>query len=139
MIKQKLTIFFYTLFAIFIFSCSDTSTNQPQETNPFPNAKPYEVFKVQDKSYPGRKRIEWDIVSPEADEEPEIRDTLKKAMEDMKKQVKADTYMIYMYKEKVAGKNLPKGFYIYAPDGKGFGDNDFKEKLEVNKRMLWDM
>ena len=84
-------------------------------------AKPYSIFHEGDFSFPGRKRMEWWVISPEAKSFEERAQTAIKAAIDLQKKSNADMVSIWLEINPIlAGTSNQFAVVRYAPDGAGF-------------------
>lgn len=99
-------------------------------------ALPYEVLKIEDVSFPGRKRISSFIsindTNPTFEEKAQ---TVIKAAKDITKKYKADEVTVVMEASKGAiGKGYSLAVCEYAPDGGGYsGDQNWTCKVTSSK------
>jgi len=93
----------------------------------------YKVIGADDYSFPGRKRVRWQIVSPEAKTNLDRAYTVIQAAKDLYNETKADQVNIWMeMDEEVTGKGFLYAMATYTPDGKG---NSGKERDE----NIWEV
>ncbi|WP_422134970.1 DUF4875 domain-containing protein [Endozoicomonas sp. ALD040] len=102
-----------SLFLIFMLSgcSSDPDTSQ---------AKPYQLNKIEDSSYPGRVRYSVSISSSEVTTHEEFAQTAIRAALNVQRSKNADVVWVYLEpSEAVAGYGLAYAIANYSPDGGG--------------------
>ena len=117
----------YLIAAIVFAACSSEDIPQDQlkqytaiDSPDVSQAKPYYVINTFDKSFAGRKRMEYVILAPEASTFDQFAHTAIKAAIDIEREIKSD--VIYIRLEpttNLQGTGVAYALAFYAPDGKG--------------------
>jgi cell division protein FtsW (lipid II flippase) len=96
-------------------------------------AKPYRVFHRSDFSFPGRTRVEWWIMSPEAKTFEERGRTAMQAAIDLQKDSRAHVVSIWLEASpNIAGTGQQLATAMYAPDSGGLsGTQGWKWQIEA--------
>ncbi|WP_027179696.1 DUF4875 domain-containing protein [Maridesulfovibrio bastinii] len=112
------------------------NTSQTKTETQMTTALPYNILKVEDVSFPGRKRISSFIsindTNPTFEEKAQ---TVIKAAKDLCKKYNADVVNVVMEASKGAiGKGYSLAICEYAPDGGGYsGDQNWTCKVKSSK------
>jgi len=101
-----------------------------------PEAKSYQVIKRSDFSFPGRSRLNFILLAPEATSYTEFAHTAMKAALDKQRETGADVICAVIEPSvKAVGRGDNYAIASYAPDGKGnSGDQDWKWSISVAER-----
>lgn len=91
-----------------------------QSKAPEGRAQPYEVIGAEDYSFPGRKRVRWQIVAPSAQSRGDRAFTAIQAAKDLLKKTEADQATVWLeINKELAGKGYGLAIVSFTPDGKG--------------------
>jgi hypothetical protein len=103
-----------------------------EETVNAPNAKNYQVIQDQDIGFPGRNRVRWIIVSPEAKTMAEFADTAKKAALDARKKTSAAVISVWLeHSSDLIGTGDQLAIVSFIPDGRGNSGDEKSSVWEV--------
>ena len=95
-------------------------------------AHSYRVIHTDDYSFPGRKRVRWGIVAPNAESFADRAVTGIQAAKDLQESVDADQANVWLeLHEALTGSGLQLALVTYTPDGKGNSGKDDGAVWEV--------
>ncbi len=98
-----------------------------QPTITIPHAKSYTVLQSTNSTVAHRKRETVSILAPEAETMEQRAETAIKAAIELREKNNADVIMVLLEAdESLIGQGLSLAIARYAPDGKGWGSNDWK-------------
>lgn len=114
-------------------ACSGSDSQTYKPTIELEQAKDYQLLSTSDQSFPGRKRIQANISSPDASTEDELAQTAMKAAIDQQKSTRAHVVTVFLGSD-LEQINTGDAYAIarYAPDNGGYsGDQGWRWQVEV--------
>lgn len=105
-------------------------------TPELPEARSYQVISKGDSSFPGRKRVQFNIVSSEADTREEFAQTAMRAAIDAIEQENSDVAAVYLEASPgTVGQGTAYAIAFYAPDSGGLsGEQEWKWDVEAQDK-----